>query len=223
MPPAQTTLGDFGEMTRAGGFTSSPGLVGVADGLVVNPHPPARVISQLAANTVTTGGDSARGDTRPPLSRAVRLYGAKGIWYNVAMNRKLPLILLALAALASHAAEPILLQWGTINTDTPAAQAESVAIKARFAKKAAATRRTAAAETRAAYLVQFPAAVTETQRTWLEATTQVRGYIPENAYIVWATPSEMDAIAASPDVFWTGEWKKEYKTVRTLAAKRVAA
>ena len=139
------------------------------------------------------------------------------------MKRKFPLILVVLAAFASHAAEPILLQWGTINTDAPAAQAESVAIKARFAKKAAATLRAAAAETRAAYLVQFPAAVTEAQRTWLEAATQVRGYIPENAYIVWATTSEMDAIAANPDVFWTGEWKKEYKTVRTLAAKRVDA
>jgi len=138
------------------------------------------------------------------------------------MIRKL-LPLLALAALASRAAEPILLQWGAIDTDAPAAQAESADFKARVAKKAAATRRAAAAETRAAYLVQFPAAVTEAQRTWLESTTQVRGYIPENAYIVWATPSEMEAIAANPDVFWTGEWKKEYKTVRAAAAKRAAA
>lgn len=138
------------------------------------------------------------------------------------MIRKL-LPLLALAALASRAAEPILLQWGAIDTDAPAAQAESADFKARVAKKAAATRRAAAAETRAAYLVQFPAAVTEAQRTWLESTTQVRGYIPENAYIVWATPSEMAAIAANPDVFWTGEWKKEYKTVRLHAAKRAAA
>ena len=138
------------------------------------------------------------------------------------MNRKLPLILFALAALVSHAAEPIFLQWGVINTDAPGAQSESVAVKARLAKKAAATRLAAAAETRAAYLVQFPAAVTEAQRTWLEAATQVRGYIPENAYIVWATPSEMDAVAANPDVFWTGEWKKEYKTARATAAKRSA-
>ena len=139
------------------------------------------------------------------------------------MNRKLPIVLLALAALSSHAAEPLLLQWGTINTDAPAAQAESAAVKTKLAKKAAAIRRTAAAETRAAYLVQFPTAVTEAQRIWLESATQVRGYIPENAYIVWATPSEMAAIAANPDVFWTGEWKKEYKTVRVPAAKRAAA
>ncbi len=139
------------------------------------------------------------------------------------MNRTIPLILLALAALASQASEPLFLQWGTINTDAPAAQVESAALKTKLATKAAAIRRTAAAETRAAYLVQFSAAVTEAQRSWLEAATQVRGYIPENAYLVWATPSEMDAITASPDVFWTGEWKKEYKTVRVPAAKRAAA
>lgn len=139
------------------------------------------------------------------------------------MNCKLLLPVLALAALGSRAAEPILLQWGAIDTDAPAAQAESAAIKTKLAKKSAATLHAAAAETRAAYIVQFPAAVTEAQRTWLESATQVRGYIPENAYIVWATPSEMNAIAANPDVFWTGEWKKEYKTVRVPAAKRTAA
>lgn len=139
------------------------------------------------------------------------------------MNSKIPIILLAFAALASHAAEPLLLQWGTIHTGAPDAQAESAAIKTKLAKKSAATLHAAAAETRAAYIVQFPAAVTEAQRTWLESATQVRGYIPENAYIVWATPSEMAAIVANPDVFWTGEWKKEYKTVRVPAAKRTAA
>ena len=139
------------------------------------------------------------------------------------MNSKIPIVLLAFAALASHAAEPLLLQWGTIHTGAPVAQAESAAIKAKLAKKSAATLHAAAAETRAAYIVQFPAAVTEAQRSWLESATQVRGYIPENAYIVWATPSEMAAIVANPDVFWTGEWKKEYKTVRVPAAKRTAA
>ena len=48
-PSAQTTMGDFGGMPRAGGFTPSPGHVDFVDGLVVNPHPPARVISQLDA------------------------------------------------------------------------------------------------------------------------------------------------------------------------------
>ncbi|MBP5788294.1 MAG: S8 family serine peptidase, partial [Kiritimatiellae bacterium] len=119
-----------------------------------------------------------------------------------------------------------LLQWGTIDTASDAAQAESAALKAKVAKKAAAARKAgAAAESRAAYVVQFPGPVADEWRAWLESATQVRGYLPEFAYLVWATPSEMDAIAANPDVFWTGEWKKEYKTVcaETAPAKTTAS
>lgn len=134
--------------------------------------------------------------------------------------------ILSLSATAAFAAEPLLLQWGSIDTSGSEAQAESTALKAKVAKKAALARvrkSAAAAGERAAYVVQFAGPVSEAQRTWLEASTQVRGYLPENAYIVWATAPEMESIAASSDVFWTGEWKKEYKTVRTAAAKRAAA
>ncbi|MBR3584133.1 MAG: S8 family serine peptidase [Kiritimatiellae bacterium] len=134
--------------------------------------------------------------------------------------------ILSLSATAAFAAEPLLLQWGSIDTSGSEAQAESTALKAKVAKKAAlarARKSAAAAGERAAYVVQFAGPVSEAQRTWLEASTQVRGYLPENAYIVWATAAEMESIAASSDVFWTGEWKKEYKTVRTAAAKRAAA
>ena len=120
-----------------------------------------------------------------------------------------------LSAPLSRAAEPLLLQWGTIDTSSHAAQAESAALKAKVAKKAALARarKSAVPEERAAYIVQFPGPVTEEWRTWLEASTQVRGYLPEFAYLVWATATEMDTIAANSDVFWTGEWKKDYKTV----------
>ena len=125
---------------------------------------------------------------------------------------------------ASRAAEPLLLQWGTIDTASVEAQADSAALKAKVAKKAATARKAgAAAESRAAYVVQFPGPVTEEWRVWLESATQVRGYLPEFAYLVWATPSEMDAIASNENVFWTGEWKTEYKTVRVAAAKTASA
>ena len=126
----------------------------------------------------------------------------------------------------SRAAEPLLLQWGTIDTSSDAAQAESAALKAKVAKKAAAARKSrAAAESRAAYIVQFPGPVADEWRAWLESATQVRGYLPEFAYLVWATPTEMDAIAANENVFWTGEWKKEYKTVcaETASAAKTTA
>ncbi len=121
---------------------------------------------------------------------------------------------LALAATTVFSAEPLLLQWGTIDTSGTEAQAESAALKVKVAKKASLARaRKSAVEARAAYIVQFPGPVTEEWRTWLESSTQVRGYLPEFAYLVWATASEMEAIAANENVFWTGEWKKEYKTV----------
>ncbi len=125
---------------------------------------------------------------------------------------------LALASSVAWAAEPLLLQWGTIDTASAASQAESAALKTTVAKKAAAARKTAAAESRAAYVVQFPGPVADEWRDWLESATHVRGYLPEFAYLVWATPSEMDAIAANENVFWTGEWKKDYKTVAVGAA-----
>ena len=134
---------------------------------------------------------------------------------------------LALSASTAFAAEPLLLQWGTIDTSGTEAQAESAALKAKVAKKAALARarKSVAAEERAAYVVQFPGPVTEEWRTWLEASTQVRGYLPEFAYLVWATATEMETIAANPDVFWTGEWKKDYKTVLAIpsSAKSTAS
>jgi hypothetical protein len=124
---------------------------------------------------------------------------------------------LALASSVAWAAEPLRLQWGTIDTASDAAQAESRALRATVARKAAA-RRASQAESRAAYIVQFPGPVLEEWRTWLESATQVRGYLPDFAYLVWATPSEMDAVAANENVFWTGEWKPGYKTVRAGSA-----
>ena len=48
---------------------------------------------------------------------------------------------LALAASVAWAAEPLRLQWGTIDTASDASQAESRALRATVARKAAAVRR----------------------------------------------------------------------------------
>ena len=130
---------------------------------------------------------------------------------------------LALASSTAWGAEPLRLQWGTIDTSSAAAQAEAATLKAKVAKKAAVDRRRRATPSRAAYVVQFPGPVTEEWREWLESATQVRGYLPEFAYLVWATPAEMETIAANPNVFWTGEWKKDYKTVRAGSALAATA
>ena len=123
---------------------------------------------------------------------------------------------------AAMAAEPLLLQWGTIDTASAERQAESASLKRSVKAKAAAR----GAESRAAYMVQFDGVIQGEWRDWLEGVTQVRGYVPENAYLVWATAGEMAKISAHEHVFWTGEWKSEYKTpasVKADVARRAAA
>lgn len=123
---------------------------------------------------------------------------------------------------AAMAAEPLLLQWGTIDTASAERQAESASLQKSVKAKAMAR----GAESRSAYMVQFDGVIQGEWRDWLEGATQVRGYVPENAYLVWATAGEMAEISAHEHVFWTGEWKSEYKTpasVKAGVARRAAA
>ena len=131
---------------------------------------------------------------------------------------------IVIASAATVAAEPLFLQWGTIETSGGTAQAESASLKTSVANKASKVRMLkTASPVRAAYIVQFESAVTEEWRTWLESATLVRGYLPENAYIVWATASEMETIASHAGVHWVGEWKNEYKTVLARAESTAAS
>ena len=120
----------------------------------------------------------------------------------------------------SSAAGPLRLQWGTIETAGGSAQAESDSLRSAISRRAAGVRslKSADVSSRAAYIVQFKGGISEEWRVWLETTTQVRGYIPEDAYIVWATAAEMEAISSYEGVHWVGEWKREYKIVRAGTA-----
>ena len=133
---------------------------------------------------------------------------------------------LAIASASAVADEPppLRLRWGVVETSGADAQAESDALKASLAQKPArAPAGKAGPPARAAYVVQFEDVVTAEWHAWLESATQVRGYVPENAYLVWATADEMVEIASGPGVHWVGEWKKEYKTARTGAGRVPAA
>ena len=132
----------------------------------------------------------------------------------------------AAASASAVAADPtpLRLRWGVVETSGADAQAESDALKASLSQKPArAPAGKAGAPARAAYVVQFEDVVTAEWRAWLESATQVRGYVPENAYLVWATAGEMEEIASGPGVHWVGEWKKEYKTARGGAGRVPAA
>ena len=120
----------------------------------------------------------------------------------------------------SSAVGPLRLQWGTVETSGESAQTESASLRSAVAGKTSGVRslKSADAPSRAAYIVQFKGCLSEEWRVWLESTTQVRGYIPEDAYIVWATAAEMEAIFSYEGVHWVGEWKREYKIARAGTA-----
>ena len=127
---------------------------------------------------------------------------------------------IAFATATFGAAGPLRLQWGTVETSGESAQTESASLRSAVAGKTSGVRslKSADAPSRAAYIVQFKGCISEEWRVWLESTTQVRGYIPEDAYIVWATAPEMEAISSYEGVHWVGEWKREYKIVRAGTA-----
>ena len=131
----------------------------------------------------------------------------------------------AFASTVAVAAGPLRLQWGTVDTSGELAQTESASLKVAVAKKASGGRSTkaAVAPSRAAYIVQFKGVIAEEWRVWLESTTKVRSYVPENAFVVWATAAEMEAISSYEGVHWIGEWKKEYKTVSVGAASSLSS
>lgn len=116
-----------------------------------------------------------------------------------------------LAAWGAWAGE-LWLQAGRVDTGSAEAKREERALKARVAREARAERERRGGEAeRGAYVVQFAGAVRGAWRDWLEGATEVRGYLPENAYLVWATAGEMERIAAGDGVAWVGEWKREWK------------
>lgn len=72
-------------------------------------------------------------------------------------------------------------------------------------------------------LVQFPGPVQPEWRAALEAAgLRVVAYIPENAYLVWARPGQIEALAASAPLRWSGEYRPTYALHPALAARAAA-
>ena len=127
------------------------------------------------------------------------------------------------ASVAWGSGAPLVLDWGVVDTSSAERQAASRAIRSAAAPT---TVQTLSGEGRAPWLVQFDGVVREEWKGELEAAgARLRGYIPENAYLIEAEPGQIAAIGGMEHVTWVGEFLPEYKRAAPVRAKlaRVAA
>ena len=143
--------------------------------------------------------------------------------FSLGLARSTGLVLLAgwmMASTVRGANAPLRLEWGKIDTASPEQQALSQKVKK--SPRASAVQRQNS-RGKIPWLVQFRDAVRETGKSELKkAGAELKGYIPENAFLVEATPQAIAKIAALPEVTWVGEYRPDYKrakAVRTMMAE----
>ena len=133
------------------------------------------------------------------------------------MKKILGFCLVGLFALSAMGAAPLLLDWGIVDTSGAAQQKQSQAI--RTSSRAPVVQSLSVRGT-APWLVQFDDVIQEEWKAALEAAgAKVKGYVPENAYLVAATPEQIATIGALAHVAWVGEFLPEYKRAAKVRAK----
>ncbi len=121
------------------------------------------------------------------------------------------------ACSAMGAGAPLILDWGTVDTGSAAQQRQSQAIRT---SSRAATVQALSARGTAPWLVQFNDVIREEWKTALEAAgARLLGYMPENAFLIEATPKQIAKIGALPDVAYVGEFLPDYKRAAKVRAK----
>jgi endonuclease/exonuclease/phosphatase family metal-dependent hydrolase len=128
-----------------------------------------------------------------------------------------------LVSMALGGGPPLLLDWGVVDTSSAMQQKLSQAV--RTSSRATTVQALSAAGT-APWLVQFNGVIQEDWKAAMEAAgAKLKGYIPENAFLIEATPKQIAAIGAMADVVWVGEYLPAYKKAANVRAKlaRVAA
>jgi hypothetical protein len=104
---------------------------------------------------------------------------------------------------------PLILDWGVLDTASPEQQVASQGI--RTSSRVATAQRLSPRGT-VPWLVQFNDVIQEEWKTAMEAAgAEIRGYMPENGFLVLATRKQIQAIGAMPDVVYVGEFRPEYK------------
>lgn len=122
-------------------------------------------------------------------------------------------MVLALAGHVSLAAEPVLLDASRIDTSAPEQQRQFSELRA--ARRLVFQKKTVSGK--APWIVQFNEVVREEWKTALtDAGAVIRGYIPENAFLVESTPEAIAIIGARKEVYWVGEYLPEYKRSRPV-------
>ena len=125
-----------------------------------------------------------------------------------------------MASTVRGANAPVRLEWGKIDTASPEQQARSQQVK-KSSRASAVQRQNSRGKV--PWLVQFQGAVREEDKNRLKkAGADLKGYIPENAFLLEATPQAIVKIAALPEVKWVGEYRPDFKranAVRKLIAE----
>ena len=134
------------------------------------------------------------------------------------MKKILGLCWLALGVVSAWGAGvPLILDSGALDTSSAERQAATRAL--RGASKVATVQKLSAQGT-APWLVQFDDVVQDEWRANLEATgAKIKGYMPENGFLVQATPAQVAAIGTLAHVGYVGEFVPEYKRAAKVRAK----
>jgi subtilisin family serine protease len=120
---------------------------------------------------------------------------------------------LSVAPAVVHGA-PLLLNWGTIETTGPEQRAGFQSLKAMSAPSPG---QRLSKHGTAPWLVQFRDVVQEDWKATLQATgAELKGYVPENGFLIEATPKQIAAIGALPNVIWVGEYRPDYKKAQPV-------
>ena len=137
------------------------------------------------------------------------------------MKIRFGLVVAGMCALAAQSrGAPLILDGGTLDTAAAAQQKSVEAI--RKGVRVVPTQKLSSKGT-APWLVQFDDVVQEEWKAALEETgARIKGYMPENGFLVKATPRQIAAISAQDHVVYVGEFLPEYKRaakVRTRLAR----
>ena len=134
------------------------------------------------------------------------------------MKKILGLCWLALGVVSAWGAgAPLILDSGALDTSSAERQAATRAL--RGAAKVATVQKLSA-QGAAPWLVQFDDVVQDEWRANLEATgAKIKGYMPENGFLVQATPAQVAAIGTLAHVGYVGEFVPEYKRAAKVRAK----